>query len=199
VADQVTRGAARLALAIALPIALIAGLVAFWRLGGFGTGHASPSSSPSAAATGVVDVPVPTLDPTDATMCLAFIALLPPKLRDLPQRPVSAGGNQQNAAYGDPPVTVACGGAKAAYPSDALLWVLSGVCWYADQAAPAATVWTTVDRQVPIRVRLPASYTGQGEWVQEFSSPIVAAVPSLPQAALPASCSAPSTPTASPS
>lgn len=197
-ADPVTRGAARLALAVALPLALVAGLVAFWQLGGFDNGHASPAPSPSTAATGVVDVPVPTLEPADATMCLAFIALLPPKLRDLPQRPVSAGGNQQNAAYGDPPVTVACGGAPARYPRDAVVWVLSGVCWYADQADPAATVWTTVDRKVPIRVRLPASYTGQGEWVQEFSSPIVAAVPSLPQAALPPGCSAPA-PNTSPS
>ncbi len=189
-ADPVTRGAAKLALLIALPLALVAGLLAYWQLGGFG--HSRPSTgapAPVVGATGVVTLPVPSLNSADATMCLAFIALLPAKLRNLPQRPVSAGGNQQNAAYGDPPITVACGGVPASNPPDAFIYVLSGVCWYANESDKAATVWSTLDRQVPIRVTMPSSYQGQGDWIQEFTTPIVAAVPSLPQ--LPPQCTAP--------
>jgi hypothetical protein len=180
VAAPVTRAAARTAALIALPLALLAGLLAFWRLGGFGGGSADHPAAP--AATSAVSMPVPSLAPSAATMCLAFVAQLPDKLRDLPQRPVSAGGNQQNAAYGDPPVTVACGGAPANPPADAQRWVFSGVCWYADENDPAQTVWATLDRQVPIRVTMPAKYfnEGEGDWLQEFSAPIVAAVPSLP-------------------
>jgi hypothetical protein len=179
VTDPVTRSAAKLAALIAIPLALLAGLLSFWRLGGF-AGHRA-AAPPGPAATSVVSMPVPSLNPADATMCLAFVAQLPPKLRDLPQRPVSAGGNQQNAAYGDPPVTVACGGAPAAAPADAQVWVFTGVCWYADQSNQVQTVWTTVDRQVPIRVTMPAKYLaeGEGDWIQEFSAPIVAAVPSI--------------------
>jgi hypothetical protein len=189
VADPVTRGAARTAALIAVPVALLAGLLAFWRLGGFHSNAAAPTATPTGTATGVVEMAVPRLSPSQATMCLAFIAQLPDKLRDLPQRPVTAGGNQQNAAYGDPPVTAACGAPAASYPPDAGLYLVGGVCWYADDRDPAATDWTTVDRQVPIRVRLPRVYDGQ--WVREFTDAIVAAVPSLPEDKLPSGCTTP--------
>lgn len=186
-ADPVTRGAAKVAALIALPLALLAGLLAFWRLGGFDGGSKPAANPPNPGATSVVSMPVPTLNPSDATMCLAFVAQLPDKLGALPQRPVSAGGNQQNAAYGDPPVTVACGGPQATNrPLDAQL-VLTRVCWWADDSDPAATLFTTLDRQVPIRVRIPKTYEGQ--LIQEFTNPIVASVPSLPQ--VPAICQPP--------
>jgi hypothetical protein len=189
VTDPVTRTAAKIALLTALPLALLAGLLSFWRLGGFDNHSArSAGTAPGPAATSVVQMPVPSLKPADATMCLAFVAHLPAKLRDLSQRPVSAGGNQQNAAYGDPPITVACGGAPVSKPADQQSWVLSGVCWYADQSDPARTVWATLDRRVPIRVSVPAKYLpdGEGDLVSEFSAPIVAAVPSIAEP--PAGC-----------
>lgn len=190
-ADPVTRGAARMALLIALPLALVAGLLAFWQLGGFSGGSggsARPGASPTPGATGTVDLPIPSLDSADATMCLAFIAQLPDKLRDRPQRPVSAGGNQQNAAYGDPPITVECGGGPTtSYPPDGAI-LLTGVCWWYDEQ-PTGTAWSTLDRQVRIRVTFPAGFTGQADWIQEFTNPIVASVPSLPQ--LPSVCEPP--------
>ena len=186
-ADPVTRGAAKVAALIALPLALVAGLIAFWQLGGFdGGGKSTTTATPGVGATGVVSMAVPKLSPSDATMCLAFVAQLPDKLGNLPQRPVTAGGNQQNAAYGAPPVTVACGAPAASYAPDATLYLVGKVCWYADDSNPQATAWTTVDRQVPIRVELPKSYEGQ--LMQEFSSPIIASVPSLPEDKLPQGC-----------
>ena len=111
-ADPVTRAAARTAALIAIPLALVAGLLSYWALGGFGGHSGTDAHSPAPAVTSVVSMPVPALSPAAATMCLAFIAQLPAKVRDLPQRPVSAGGNQQNSAYGDPPITVACVGRR---------------------------------------------------------------------------------------
>jgi Protein of unknown function (DUF3515) len=187
VADPVTRGAAKLAALIALPIAVLVGLLAFWQLGGFDRDEKPNSSAtPGVGATSVVSMPVPSLAPADATMCLAFIAQLPDKLGNLPQRPVTAGGNQQNAAYGDPPVKVSCGAPAASVPAGSTVYMVGKVCWYADDSNPQVNTWTTVDRQVPIRVELPKAYEGQ--LVQEFSSPIVASVISLPEAQLPSAC-----------
>jgi Protein of unknown function (DUF3515) len=193
VADEVTRGAARLAALIAVPVALVVGLLAFWGLGGFHSTKPRPATAaaPTPMLTAPVPMPAPSLSTRDATMCLAFIAQLPGTLRGLPERPVTAGP-EQNAAFGTPPIQVACGGrARPSVPPDAFLPILSGVCWYADQSGKDVTVWTTLDRQVPITVTMPDSYQGQGDWMQEFSAPIITAVPSL--AELPAVCAAPST------
>jgi hypothetical protein len=178
VADQVTRGAARLAAGIALPIALAAGLVAFWGLGGFGSGPAKPSASARPQATSAVAMAAPSLADRPATVCRALLAGLPGALRDRPRRPVTAGP-EQNAAYGDPAITLACGaGAPPSIEPTADVYPLSGVCWYA-APGPDATTWSTLDREVSITVTVPNSYSGQGQWVIEFSGPIVASVPSI--------------------
>ncbi|HKT04453.1 MAG TPA: DUF3515 family protein [Rugosimonospora sp.] len=185
-ADEVTRRAARLALLIALPVALVAGLVAFWALGGF-----HPARAPGPVSTAPVAMPTRSLPASAATTCLAFIAHLPAALRGLAQRPVAAGP-EQNAAYGDPPIEVGCGGWPVpSIAADTQLWTLSGICWYADQSGATSTTWITLDRQTPVRVTVPDSYQGQGDWVQEFSAPIVQWVPSLAQP--PKQCQAPAT------
>jgi GNAT superfamily N-acetyltransferase len=46
------------------------------------------------------------------------VSQLPATVRDLTQRPVTAGA-EQNAAYGDPALTVACGGSGDETPVDA--------------------------------------------------------------------------------
>ncbi len=186
-ADPVTRSAARLALLAALPLALLAGLLAFWRLGGFSAAAPAPSPMPSAP----VAMPERSLSTDDATACLAFIAHLPDDLRGLPERHVTAGP-EQNAAYGQPPITVGCGGWPL--PSVApgtTLWTLSEICWYAGESQAGSRTWITLDRRIPIAVTVPDSYQGQGDWVQEFSDPIRAWIPSL--AHPPAQCPAPST------
>jgi hypothetical protein len=105
-------------------------------------------------------------------------------LRDRPRRPVTAGPDQ-NAAYGDPPITLACGVPPISLPQTADVYALSGVCWYS-QPGDGGTMWTTVDRETPVRVTVPGAYHSPGQWVIEFSAPISAALPRA--ATVPAGC-----------
>jgi hypothetical protein len=188
--DQVTRGAARIATLVAIPAALLAGVLVFWLLGGVPSGAArgggSPSPSPRPQSTAPVEMAAPPLSEREAVVCRALLSQLPKTLRDLPQRPVTAGA-EQNAAYGDPPITVACGGQPASYPLDALLWGMSHVCWYAEEH-PDRSVWTAIDREVPVRVTVPAEYEGAGDWVNELGSTLVATVPSKSPEEMPSGC-----------
>jgi hypothetical protein len=196
VPDPVTRSAARLALLIALPIALLAGLCASWRLGGLEVpgsagGSASGSAAPETGAGSPVPMPSRSLTSGDAAACLTLIAHLPRSVRGLAQRPVTAG-HEQNAAYGHPPITLRCGGVPLpSLTPESTIWNLSGTCWYADSSRPGATTWTTLGRRVPVAITLPGGYEGQGGWVQEFTASIVASVPSL--ARPPRQCQAPAT------
>lgn len=174
--DSATRGAARIAALVALPVALLAGVLVFWA---FGRATAPPAAKhpPRPQATSTVTVPAPTLDTRAATVCRALLSQLPDAVRDRPRRPVSAGA-EQNAAWGDPPITLSCGAPAAHVAATDFLPVLNGVCWHTAQR-PGATVWTTLDREVPVSVTVPAGYDSQGTWVQEFTGPIIAAVPSI--------------------
>jgi hypothetical protein len=182
VVDPVTRSAARWAAAIALPVALVVGFLSYRALTAGARPTASPSPSPSPHSTGPVAMPAPALSEPSATVCRALLSQLPDALRDRPRRPVTAGA-EQNAAYGDPAITLACGaGPQPALPPDATVYELSGVCWYPLPSSDG-TVWTTVDRQVPVTVTVPGSYDGPGEWVIGFSGAIGTAVPALATAA----------------
>ncbi|UWZ56033.1 DUF3515 domain-containing protein [Dactylosporangium aurantiacum] len=155
---------ARLATITAVPVALVVGVLAFWLLGGF----------PKAAATGQVRTDAAPMDEATAATCRALVARLPETLGGLHRRPVSAGP-EQNAAFGDPAIVLSCGTVgKRAIPQDAQLMGLSDVCWYPEERGEE-TVWTTVDRQVPLRVVVPAK--ADGAWLVNLSAPIVATVP----------------------
>ncbi|GAA3518520.1 DUF3515 domain-containing protein [Actinocatenispora rupis] len=179
-ADEVSRSAAKTATLVALPITLLAGVLAFWLLGGFGGGakpKASPSPTPQPSTT--VAVPPRTLAEPATTVCRGFIAQLPGTVRGKIRRPVSAGP-EQNAAYGQPPVTVACGVPAPKVAPTATVYALSGVC-YLPTKTSAGTVWTTVDRQVPVAVTVPGD-SGSGQWAAEFSDTIANSVKSLAKA-----------------
>lgn len=155
---------ARVATITAVPVALVVGVLAFWLLGGF----------PKAEATGPVRTDAAPMDASTAAVCRALVAALPETLGGLHRRPVSAGP-EQNAAFGDPAIVLSCGTVgKRAIPQDAQLLGLSDVCWY-PQEGDGKTVWTTVDRQVPLRVVVPAK--ADGAWLVNLSSAIVATVP----------------------
>jgi hypothetical protein len=155
---------ARLATVTAIPVALVVGVLAFWLLGGF----------PKAEATGTVRTAAVSMDDATAAVCRALVARLPESLGGLHRRPVS-DGPEQNAAFGDPAIVLSCGAVgKRAIPQDALLLGLSNVCWYAEKRK-GESVWTTVDRQVPLRVVVPAK--GDTAWLVNLSAAIVATVP----------------------
>jgi hypothetical protein len=158
--DPVTRRAARLAALIALPAALLAGVVAFRVLAGREGGDgASPPAATTRAATTPVDVPAPSLAPRASVVCRALLAKLPDRLGELARRPVTAGA-EQNAAYGDPAVTLACGTAGPTPPAGAQYFAINGICWYAEDGKDVRT-WALQGREVPLVVRVPSAYTGQ--------------------------------------
>jgi hypothetical protein len=169
--------AALLAAAIALPIALVAGLISFNLLSRGATPATAASTPPSPGSTAPVSVPVAHLAPADAQACLSFIAELGDPWHGLRERHVTAAP-EQNAAFGDPAITVQCGAPAAHVAATDEIFGLSGVCWY-ESSAPGATVWTTLDRKVPVAVTIPNHYDPPGQWANEFSGPLVSAMPSI--------------------
>ena len=183
--DRTTRTAALWATAIAVPVAVLAGVLIFVQLIPGATPDARPgtaATSPAAVPTAPVPVAAPKLSPRWGQVCLAVTSQLPPAIRSLPARRVTAGP-EQNAAYGEPPITLQCGVPQPAMcatsasgagcvPLDTELLIMNGVCWY---AAPGtqANVFTTMDREIPVRVTVPATYQQPAQWANEFSDPVL--------------------------
>lgn len=193
-ADPINRTAARIAVLIAVPLALLAGFGTFILLNGAAgdATHdpAASDSSPNATAPPVttpVSTEVRALTEREELVCRALLAMLPGEVGGLTQRPVTAGA-EQNAAYGDPAVTVACGTPKADYGPTDQVWPVSGVCWFVEENAEA-TVLTTLDREVPVSVSVPADYEAPLQQVAGFSGPIVESIRSA--AEVPTGCRAP--------
>ncbi len=180
-ADDVTRQAARLATIVTIPVLLLVGALGYFALSGrFGDQTDDRAgASPRTPATGPVTMPAAPLRARQATLCRALLARLPGAIRDRAQRPVTAGG-EQNAAYGDPAITLACGTTVPSFAPTDTVYPLDGVCWFPVRL-DGATAWTTLDREVPITVTVPASYDQPAQWVIEFSTPVAAAVPSAAQ------------------
>jgi hypothetical protein len=178
--DPLRRRASRAATVVAIPVALGAGLLSFRVLGGFD--GVTPASTPGEPATTVAVVsPVTTttrpLSDADAATCRAVVAALPATVAGAARRPVSAGA-EQNAAYGQPAVILACGATPVLPAPTDEVWPLSGVCWYA-HPADDSTRWTTVDRSVPVSVTVPGSGSGSAQSVAGFSAAIATGDPPL--------------------
>lgn len=156
-------GAARTASLIAIPIALAIGALSLWRFGAFDGATPRASSTPPVQATGPVTMTAPTLAEDTAAVCRTVIAHLPDAVRDWNRRPVSAG-QEQNAAYGEPALTVACGAPPASVDPTADVYPLGGVCFVAAPGSGGA-IWTTVDRQVPVVVTVPGDADGSAQSV----------------------------------
>jgi hypothetical protein len=172
------RRAAWTAALVAVPVAMLAGVAAFALAGGFRTSAAEPAPG---STTVPVPMPAASLAGRQADLCRDLVARLPAKVRQLNRRPVTRG-SQQNAAYGDPALTVSCaGGTRPDVAATETVYPISGVCWYA-RTRPEGTVWTTLDREVPVMVAVPARYSAPGQWVAAFSAPVASAVPSAPGA-----------------
>ncbi|MFG1883412.1 DUF3515 family protein [Micromonospora sp. NPDC049102] len=184
--DRTVRGAALLATVIALPITVLVAVLAFTKLAPE-TPAAAPSPSASttrAQSSAPVEMAAPALAGRPATVCRALLSQLPQTIRDLTQRPVTAGP-EQNAAYGDPALTLACGGTEPTVPATDEVWMVNRVCWHPVEETDV-TVLTTVDRETPVTVRIPRSYPQPLQWAAPISSAIVASVPS--GGAVPAGC-----------
>ncbi|MFI7079871.1 DUF3515 domain-containing protein [Micromonospora sp. NPDC049903] len=176
--DRTNRSAALIATAVALPVALLVGAVA-WANIPSSEPTAAPTASPSTAAprsTTPVEMAAPELAERPTVVCRALLSQLPDTVRDLSQRPVSAGP-EQNAAYGDPAMTVACGAERPALARDAHLYLVNSVCWFAVEG-PDATELTTVDRETEVTLRVPHFYGEALQWAAPISATIVESIPS---------------------
>jgi hypothetical protein len=178
---------------VALPVAVIVGLLVYWNIGGFSPAPEGVGEPPRLQDTSPVEVSAEPIKPAQAATCRDLIAILPQTgIREAPRRAV-ANGPEQNAAFGDPPIVLTCGGEgglNQAGPRD-ILYGLDDVCWMSFQFADH-TLWTTADRQVPVAVRIPISYQQPGQWAIEFSQSVSATVPKM--AKPPAGCAKPAPP-----
>jgi hypothetical protein len=184
--DRTTRTAALWATAVAVPVTVLVGLVIFFQVIHGAEPGARPSpaaTTPAAVPTAPVPMAAPKLPARAAEVCLAVTSRLPARVRELPARRVTAGP-EQNAAYGEPPITLQCGviqpalcatltGGADCVPLDAELLNMNGVCWYARPTA-GATAFTTLDHEIPVRVTVPERYEQPAQWANEFSDIVVA-------------------------
>ena len=180
--DPSRRSAARIATFAAVPVALAVLLISALTYGGFGT-EAPPAPDPT--ATGPVPMAAPALPPEFVPVCQQIMANLPETAAGRARRPVTRGP-EQNAAYGDPPITLACGTVQPTFPPTDEVFTLSGVCWHATPGT-TTTAWTTVDRAVPVTVSVPGASDGSAQSVVPFSEAIGSNDPRLPT--VPSGCS----------
>ena len=165
--DPVRRSAARTATLVAVPLAIAVAVISLLTFGGFGT---DPPVPPGPAATGPVTMTAPALPPEVVPVCRQIVADLPETVAGHARRPVTAGP-EQNAAFGDPPITLACGAPAPTFPATDDVYTLSGVCWHAVPGGDT-TAWTTVDRAVPVTVTVPGPSDGSGQSVLPFSEAV---------------------------
>jgi hypothetical protein len=164
---------ALVATAVAVPIAIAAGVAAFAVFTG---DRVDPSATPTAAArvasTSPVSTPLPPPSAASRTLCKAFMTRLPPQVRGLPQRPVVDAAGYA-VAYGDPPVIVACGVSGPPVGQTDQLYEMNGVCWHPSSDSE----WTAIGRDIPVRIFVRGAQAGQAQWVNEFSDLVSAVIP----------------------
>ncbi len=203
--DKITRRAAWWATAISVPITALVASGAFI-VARSNDPAAEPIGSAATAGphpTAAVSMAAPRLAERAATVCPALLAQLPAAVHGVSRRSVTAGF-EQNAAYGEPAITLVCGAPMPSIRPADLVFSLSDVCWHSVDRSDA-TVWTTVDREVAVQLTVPRAYqqplaatlsepatgevphavgnlTEHGKWAIVFSGPVNSAVPPLRQA-----------------
>jgi hypothetical protein len=194
--DPARKAAALWATVVAVPVTLIVGAVTFFTIMPDNTDKSEKAAAPVPSTPVVMEAAQ--LDERATQACLAVTSQLPAKIRDLPGRTVSAGP-EQNAAYGEPPITVSCGIAQpqmckvpedptpGCVPLETELLFMNNVCWYGAPGTGSATL-TTMDREVPVRVTVPSSYENPAQWANEFSDTIVKTVKSKAPGTMPSGC-----------
>ncbi len=146
-----------MATAIALPVALLVGLV---------------------AARVTADRPVPVKNPPNsalsARLCSDLTGALPRRLAELDARIVD-GDKRLTAAWGDPPVTLRCGIIATPSPLGQLV-TLDGIDW-TTVIGKSTVTWLTVGRRATVEVTVPRRYDAQGPMLAQLSPAISRRVP----------------------
>ena len=166
-ADDITRRAAVIATAVAVPVVVVL-LVLVNVLGGSsdddgtddgGAAQLSGSRTPQRAEDlPTLDVDVPAVTPAADLACPVLMKQLPLEL-DGEQSRLVKSDSPYVYAWGDPAVVMVCGAEPpAGYVVGTSTIQIDQVQWFVDTSSMEdTTVWTTVDRNVPVQVRVPAS------------------------------------------
>ncbi|WOQ18458.1 DUF3515 domain-containing protein [Raineyella sp. W15-4] len=114
-----------------------------------------------------VQLPDPPVDDATRALCTALVADAPATLLGSPRR---ATTGSLAVAWGDPPITLACGLPQPAglTPTSQCLEV-NGVGWWS-QDGVTGTVFTTVGRAAYVQVGVPNSYGNTGDALAELAS-----------------------------
>ncbi|GAA2123120.1 DUF3515 family protein [Glycomyces algeriensis] len=171
--EKKSRLPAIVATAVAVPVAVVAGVLVFNAI--------APKAEPVHEDLSPVAVEVPALSEEDAVVCLALTATAPESAGGLQARPVEggAGAAESVMAYGDPAVVATCGVEPVAVEDTALVYKLNGVCWYSDEAG---LEWTSLDRQVPVGVSVPETHEQPVDVLNDLSTAIADKVPAAAEA-----------------
>lgn len=161
---------------VAVPVAVVAGIAVFNAIApeDDGADLVQEDLSP-------VSVEVPELGEEDAVVCLALTATAPETAGGLEARPVEGGDGAAESvlAYGDPAVVATCGAEAVAVEDTAAVYKLNGVCWFSEEDGAA---WTTLDRQVPVRVGFPEGHEQPVDVLNDLSNAIAEKVPAAADA-----------------
>ncbi|WP_285665052.1 DUF3515 domain-containing protein [Actinorhabdospora filicis] len=152
---------------MAVPVAIVVAVVIFLVVSN-ARPKDDPGAQPSAMSSAPVYVDLPKLDGEQAVACRALLAELPDQVLDQGRR-IMADGSEQAAAFGDPPTTLVCGVEAPKVDPAEIVYPLEGVCWVSrptPQGSAPGTVWTTVDRVVPVAVTVPGDPAGSGQWAK---------------------------------
>jgi hypothetical protein len=122
-----------------------------------------------------VQVDTPAVTPAADLACPVLMGQLPLELAGEASRLVESD-SPFGYAWGDPPVVLVCGvDPPAGFVAGASGIAINGVEWFVDTTDPDTVVWTTVDRNVPVEMRVPAST--DSALVTAASSIIATAIP----------------------
>ena len=163
--DDIGRRAALIATAVALPVVIAVAVVVNVVGGGSSDASDGPVADVSGATTQPgraddlppVTVDTPAVTPAADLACPVLMQQLPLELLGEPSRLVKSD-SPYAYAWGDPAVVLVCGVAPpAGYTVGTHGIQIDQVLWYVDtESVKGATVWTTVDRNVPVQVTVPA-------------------------------------------
>ena len=152
---------ALLTTAVLVPVVVV--LLVLVNLRGGNAGSGAPVADVSGATSSPrgdlppVPVDTPEVTPAAELACPVLMAQLPLELAGETSRLVDSDSPFAHA-WGDPPVVLVCGAEPpAGYVVGSATIAISGVEWFVDTSAPDVVVWTTVDRNLPVQMRVPAS------------------------------------------
>lgn len=119
-----------------------------------------------------VEVAVPSTAPEVAEGCAPLVGALPEKVLDGERRKTEPE-SPLTAAYGDPPIEVACGVAPPAGMAEAQsqCFEVNGVGWFAKEVTNGV-IFTTIGRKLYLEVAVPADYKPEANALTDVSAAI---------------------------